>query len=367
MLPPGIEPGDQGEQAAWNELRPVLHEEVNRLPDKYRIPVILSYLEGKTNEEVAEQLRWPVGTVKGRLSRARDLLRSRLTQRGLALSAAFLMTALSRGRVFAEVVPSDLVRRTVRMAVTPEPFSDMSDSDSPPPPPPDQASTVADLSGSDGPMPRATRGIPSGARLVVIVSLFLAISFSLAIGTCMAVLNKSGGLSSVPRALPNSVPTERIPAGERLQPGFLVFEAQTKPCLSKMSQWAGSIFVDRLDCFRIRSRTSGRIGSLGTRSPREPTSARLSDEFDRITTSHNKAFPFRAPGPLPFDEVQDVTENGAVLHRDRDVPGQGSGRLGQQLSLSNVQELQQAKIGHPPLLPMQKVSRGLQAPLEVES
>ena len=53
---------------------PVLHEEVNRLPDKYRIPVILSYLEGKTNEEVAEQLRWPVGTVKGRLSRARDLL-----------------------------------------------------------------------------------------------------------------------------------------------------------------------------------------------------------------------------------------------------------------------------------------------------
>ena len=43
-------------------------------------PVILSYLEGKTNEEVAELLHWPVGTVKGRLSRARDLLRSRLTQ-----------------------------------------------------------------------------------------------------------------------------------------------------------------------------------------------------------------------------------------------------------------------------------------------
>ncbi len=78
--------------------------------------MILSYLEGKTNEEVAALLRWPVGTVKGRLSRARDLLRSRLMRRGLALSAAFLMTALSQGTVFAEVVPAELVRRTVRLA-----------------------------------------------------------------------------------------------------------------------------------------------------------------------------------------------------------------------------------------------------------
>ena len=54
------------------------------LPDKYRIPVVLSYLEGKTNEEVAELLHWPVGTVKGRLSRGRALLRSRLMRRGVA-------------------------------------------------------------------------------------------------------------------------------------------------------------------------------------------------------------------------------------------------------------------------------------------
>ena len=57
-----------------------------------------------------------MGTVKGRLSRARDLLRSRLMRRGLALSAAFLVTALSHGTVFAEVVPADLVKRTVRLA-----------------------------------------------------------------------------------------------------------------------------------------------------------------------------------------------------------------------------------------------------------
>ena len=114
MLPAPIEPNGQNETAAWNELRPVLHDEVARLPEKYRLPVILCYLEGKTNEEAAELLHWPVGTVKGRLSRASDLLRSRLMRRGLVLSAAFLLTAFSQARVFAEIVPAELVRNTVR-------------------------------------------------------------------------------------------------------------------------------------------------------------------------------------------------------------------------------------------------------------
>jgi len=105
-------------EAGWNELRPVLHEEVNRLPEKYRTPVVLCYLEGRTNEEVAQLLKWPVGTVKGRLSRARELLRTRLTRRGLVLSAAFLTTALSHEAVFAEVVPSRLIDSTVRAALT---------------------------------------------------------------------------------------------------------------------------------------------------------------------------------------------------------------------------------------------------------
>jgi RNA polymerase sigma factor (sigma-70 family) len=105
------------ENSGWSELKPIIHEEVNHLPEKYRLPVILSYLEGKTNEEVARLLDWPVGTVKGRLSRARDLLRSRLTRRGLALSAAFLFTALSDGAVFAEVVPPRLLDDTVARAL----------------------------------------------------------------------------------------------------------------------------------------------------------------------------------------------------------------------------------------------------------
>jgi RNA polymerase sigma factor (sigma-70 family) len=102
---------------AWNELRPVLHEEVSRLPETYRSAVVLCYLEGRTNEEAAAILRWPIGTVKGRLSRAREMLRSRLTRRGLALSAAFLMARLSQNAVFAEVVPASLTEATARGVV----------------------------------------------------------------------------------------------------------------------------------------------------------------------------------------------------------------------------------------------------------
>jgi Sigma-70, region 4 len=79
--------------------------------------VVLSYLEGKTNEEVAALLKWPVGTVKGRLSRGRALLRSRLTRRGVALSAGSLLWALSGSRLEAADVSAELLRRTLKRAL----------------------------------------------------------------------------------------------------------------------------------------------------------------------------------------------------------------------------------------------------------
>jgi RNA polymerase sigma factor (sigma-70 family) len=79
-VPPGPE-----HDPTRSVLRLVLHEEVDRLPATYRSAVVLCYLEGRTNGEAAALLDWPVGTVKRRLSRARELLRSRLTRRGLAL------------------------------------------------------------------------------------------------------------------------------------------------------------------------------------------------------------------------------------------------------------------------------------------
>jgi RNA polymerase sigma factor (sigma-70 family) len=75
------------------ELRHILDEEIHHLPFKYRAPIVLCYLEDQTHEEAARQLQWPVGTVKGRLARARKLLESRLTRRGVACSAGLLAAA----------------------------------------------------------------------------------------------------------------------------------------------------------------------------------------------------------------------------------------------------------------------------------
>ena len=67
--------------ASRNELRLLLRAEVDGLPAKYRSLVLHTYMEGKSNEQIAGLLRCPVGTVKGRLSRARDLLQARLSRR----------------------------------------------------------------------------------------------------------------------------------------------------------------------------------------------------------------------------------------------------------------------------------------------
>ena len=93
-------------------LRAAVHDEVDRLPASYREAVILCYLQGRTHEEAARELGWPVGTVKGRLSRARDLLRDRLARRGLRRRrAAVLVLLADEGRA---AVPPALIDRRPR-------------------------------------------------------------------------------------------------------------------------------------------------------------------------------------------------------------------------------------------------------------
>ena len=74
----------------------MLHEEIGRLPDRYRTPVVLCYLEGLTHEEAARQLGWPIGTVGVRLMRARERLRARLTRRGMAPAMTVLPPLVPR-------------------------------------------------------------------------------------------------------------------------------------------------------------------------------------------------------------------------------------------------------------------------------
>jgi len=96
-----------------DEDRVVLHEEIGRLPEKYRNPVVLCYLEGLTHDQAAQKLQWPVGTVRSRLSGARERLRSRLVRRGVATSAVILERSMSLDAASA-AVPASLVDSTVR-------------------------------------------------------------------------------------------------------------------------------------------------------------------------------------------------------------------------------------------------------------
>ena len=91
------------------ELAAIVDEEVTRLPSTLRAPVVLCYLEGMSHDEAARRLRWPVGTVRSRMARARDVLRHRLARRGVTADGAALAATLVR-----PPVPPEWLDATVR-------------------------------------------------------------------------------------------------------------------------------------------------------------------------------------------------------------------------------------------------------------
>jgi RNA polymerase sigma factor (sigma-70 family) len=111
---PAMDLEDPADEAARRELRRLLDHELSRLPDRYRVPLVLHYLEGHTQEEVARRLACPRQTVATRLARACARLQVPLARRGLALSAGAVAAALSHEASAA--LPATLFHATVEAA-----------------------------------------------------------------------------------------------------------------------------------------------------------------------------------------------------------------------------------------------------------
>lgn len=115
---PPIDPPqpESASSVSWQDLQVILDEEISRLPERYRAPLLLCCLEGKTRDEAAAQLGWTLGALKARLERGRNRLRQSLTRRGVTLSAALLSSVLAQQATAAEI-PALLLVSTVKAGI----------------------------------------------------------------------------------------------------------------------------------------------------------------------------------------------------------------------------------------------------------
>ncbi len=113
----GLEASARPESTDHSGIGQVLDQELSRLPVKYRVPLVMCYLRGQTHDQAAAELSWPVGTVRSRMARGRELLKQRLTRRGFLSSATILGPGPALPtQLFSEVVPQSLVAATVEGA-----------------------------------------------------------------------------------------------------------------------------------------------------------------------------------------------------------------------------------------------------------
>ena len=227
------------------DARPVLDDEINRLPDKYRVPLILCYLQGKTTAEAARQLGCARGTICSRLAWARQRLRRRLTQRGLALSVAGLVAALAPGPA-----PAALVSATVKAAVL-------------------YASGQVAGGALSGPTVTLVEGV---LRAMVLSKLKMAVGVLLVLG----VLGLGAGLCTQ-RVLAEKLAVEEKPAfvrgsdGVRLPTGMLaklgIQSAEVKlrgMARPRVLELPGSLAIDPKRLTRLRCRFApADVGEIG--------------------------------------------------------------------------------------------------------
>jgi RNA polymerase sigma factor (sigma-70 family) len=110
------EPRAAEPETHWPDLQQALDEELERLPEHLRMPLVACYLEGETRDEAARTLGWSLPTLRGRLQRGRALLRSRLARRGVNLMSVLLAGFLMPRRTPAAAIQARLVEAAVQVA-----------------------------------------------------------------------------------------------------------------------------------------------------------------------------------------------------------------------------------------------------------
>jgi RNA polymerase sigma factor (sigma-70 family) len=113
---PGRTPTLPAEGMTWWEVQQLLYAELNRLPESYRAPLVLCYLEENSQQEAARLLWISRATLQKRLDAGRALLRSRLVRRGLGPAAVLAVAAWPSAKVCA-LVPSALLDSTAKASV----------------------------------------------------------------------------------------------------------------------------------------------------------------------------------------------------------------------------------------------------------
>jgi membrane fusion protein, heavy metal efflux system len=243
LLPAPVAP-----EPGWDDLRPVLDEEVRSLPGAYRLTFILCHLEGKTQAEAAHQLGCPPGTVASRLAWARQRLRTRLARRGVVLSAAALAALLDR-RAAPAAPPAALVPATVRAALH----------------------FAAGKPAAPGPAAVA-EGVLHAMRLTRLkaTAALLLIGCLLGAGTGLAARRAlADEQAEGPELVPGTAPGLRLPPALPAKLGLQTGEVKPRTAPPRLLVLTGRLEIDPNRLLQVGSRFAGEVVEVGKSGPGE--------------------------------------------------------------------------------------------------